>query len=374
MAATTSGTVSLTSFPIRKIIDHAARRAKIRPEKLGGEDLNTALDLLFTITSEWANHGYPLWTKQFTLGGITAGSADVATPQGTVDVFHAYWRILQPYRGPDTLSNGAQDTLLFGGQANADVAITGPNPSVTVAFSGGATEIDTVGVLLGGSASNTAALQLQTSTDGSTFTTAQTLASTTFNPQGWAYFDLDPSISASYLRILNPQSGTWTLNQLQFALSQGQDIELGILNKDDYYNLPDKSLQGDRPNSVFIDRTFQFPVLRIWPNPNVAAFYNGTVSMLTRRYIQDPGTLNNILEIPQRGFEAMIWRLASVLIHEIAPEENASQQQSYFGVIARQQLLQLIEGKAAAAEKAMWAEERSRGPIRLAPDISGYTR
>lgn len=369
----TSGTVSAYRFNQRKVIEHAMRRAGRVPERISAEDIQVAQDLIYTLTSQWINAGFPLWTKQYLMLGVTQNGTNVTLPTGTNDVFHTYWRILNPWRGVATTSTGAGASQLFGGQPNPDVTIAAPNPGVIAAF-GSSQEVDTIGVLLGGNAPVTAALLVQTSQDGVTFTTAQTLPSTTFTPGQWAYFDLQPVLFAPFLQLVLPVSvGSWTLNQLNFGLANGQDIELGALNQDDYYNLPDKAFLSDRPNSVFVDRLLPNIILRIWPAPNQGAFYNGTVTALVRRYIQDPGSMTNDVEVPQRWAEALIWRLAKLLLFEL-PDAQVDAQSSYFTLMAKQQRMQAIEAEAAKAEMLAWSEERTVAPIRWAPNISVYTR
>lgn len=367
----TSGTVSAYRYNQQKILDHAFRRAGKAAEMASGENIAIGQDLIFSITSEWINAGYPLWTRQYQLFGPTIGSPEVPCTPGTVDVFHSYWRILQPFRGADTLSTGAGDTTLFSGQPGPDVTIPGPNAGATVNF-GSATEIDTIGVLLGGVSTVTAALIMQASSDNATWVTVATFPTTTYSPGQWQYFDLDPTVSQQYLRIVYPGSSSITLNQLQFALSQGQDILLGELNQDMYYNLPDKQMRGSQPNSAFIDRQI-VPVLKIWPTCNVQAFYNGCITMLTRRYIQDPGALTDNIEVPQRWIEALQWRLANVLMVEI-PDNQGQGQQSILSIQAKAQRMAKIEKEAAKSESLMWAEERTRGPMQLTPMIGVYTR
>lgn len=374
--ATTSGTVSQTPFNLGKIIDHAVRRAGFVPEKLSGEGIAICQDLLFTLTSEWINAGFPLWTRGYSLGAIYLGSPEVATPTGTVDIFHAFWRILNPYRGPATLTDGTDVSVLFAGQPSADVTISGPSPAVLVNFTS-AIEVDTIGILPGGAISFSTALQIYGSADdGQTYVLLQTLPTATYTPGTWVYFDLDPSLTLQYIKVVNPTSGSWTVNQMNFGFANGQDIEAGLLSIDDYYNLPDKQQQGDRVVSVYIDRQLQGPVLKCWQVPNVAAFYNGTMAFLTRRYIQDPGAMTNNLEVPQRWYEATIWRLASRLIDELPNDARVDEesQATFFAMQLRAARADRIETQATKSEALAWGEERTRGPIRLHASISCYTK
>ncbi len=371
----TSGTVNQTKYSQIQIIEHAARRAGYNPEKFSAEAMIVARETLFTLLGEMTNAGWPLWTQEFNLLGMTLNGAEVNTPDGTIDLLHAYWRILQPWRGAAALSTGADGSVLFAGAPNSDVTITGPNPAVSVNFTT-AMSIDTVGVLAGGSVSTTAALELQTSSDGVTYTTFQTLPSTAFAPGNWSYFRIDPLPTAQYMRLLNPTSGSWVLNQLNFGLAQSQDIELGLMSIDDYYNLPNRSFSSTQVVQAYIDRQLT-PLLRIWPIPNTTAFYNGTITAVMRRYIQDPGAFSNDIELPQRWYEATVWRLASRLVDEI-PESMSGLESSGYSAFAlvqmKIQLIQRCEKAAARSEALAWAEERTRGPIRLTPNVSCYTR
>ena len=370
-----SGSVSQYSFNNQKILDHAFRRAGFVPEKISGEGQIVARDLLYSLTSELVNVGWPLWTQEFNILSMGIGNADVFTPNGTIDLLHVYWRILSPYRGPDTLTDGSTDLLLFGGQPNADVVVPGANPFVQINLNT-STGIDTIGVLLGNVAPITTSLDVLASNDGITFTVVKSLDSTTFQPLQWSYFRINPVLTAQYFQIRYNNAGSWTLNQLQFGLANSQDIELGLMSIDDYYNLPNRSFSSDQVVNAYIDRQI-VPIIKIWPVPNTSAFYAGTITAVMRRYIMDPGSFTNNLEIPQRWLEAVIWRLASRLIHEITIEMGGNADQGY-GAIANIQMkqarIQTCEQMAARSESLAWGAERTPGPIRLTPSIAPYTR
>jgi len=371
---TTSGTVSQYAFDQTKVIDHAFRRAGLAAEMASAENLIIAQSLIFTILSEWVNAGFPLWTREnVVLAPAAIGDTDVVTPAGTVDVIHAYWRSLNPWRSNATTSSGANAATLFQGAPTTDIVIPGPNPGVIVSF-GTTTELDTIGVMLGGSTALTAALEVQVSADGlADYTTFQTLPSTTFEPGQWQYFDLNPTTNSAYVQLVSPGASAWTLQQLNFGLANASNIELGKLNIDDYYNLPNPFERASISVSCFIDRQLNEPVIKIWPTLNAQGFYGGCVMALIRRYIQDPGSMTNAVEVPQRALEALIWRLATMLIYEI-PDADASAATSYFSLMAKQQRIQALETKASKAESLFWAEERTKAPIRIAPNLRPYTQ
>lgn len=373
--ATTSGTVSTYPFNLMKVIDHAGRRAGRQPERVSGQDIQVARDLVFTLTSEWINAGYPLWTRQYLLLPITIGSVNVPLPVGINDVFHAYWRIINPFRGVATGTDSSDCSPLFSGQKVPAITLPSPNPGVIANF-GTTLELDTIGVLIGGAVAINAALVMQTSQDGLTFTTVGRLPMNTYTPGVWSYFDLDPSITAPFVKLFYQAPSPWTLLQIQFGLANGQDIELGALNQDDYYNLPDKQFQNPRPVSSFLDRQLLNPVLKVWPAPDQAAFYNGTVTALARRYIQDPGLLTNNVEVPQRWLEALIWRLASLLMFEWPedPQAQAASAQNPYAALSKQQRMQMILQMQQKAEALAWSEEVIAAPIRMSPNIGVYTR
>lgn len=393
MSQTTSGTVLATRYTQRKILDHAFRKAGYEPEKVTSELLEVAQDLLFVQLAEYISVGYPLWTRQLLLLPINIGSRVVQMPYGTVDAMHVYWRQLRPWRGPAVASTGNSAAQLFGGQPSPDLSIVGPNAGVIVSF-GGTTEIDTIGVLpgkttgylldgfgnpildgsfnpiLGSPSSYSAALEVVTSQDGLTYTNVQTLPMTTFKAGVWSYFDLEPTISAPFVRLVLPGADAWTLNQVQFGLANSSQNEMSKQNADDFFDLPNDAYQGGRPNTAFVDRKMDQPSIRIWPTPNTQAYYSGTVVVLARRYIQDPGALTNSLEIPARWIEGVTSRLGVRLMDEL-PEPMGLDQ---IGMLSRQQRRANNETAATKGEAIMWSEERSGGPYRIAPNISGYTK
>ena len=395
-AGVTSGTVLGNPFNQRKVLDHAFRRAGYSPQKVPGEWLELAQDLLFLQLSEYVNFGYPLWTRQELLLPCTVGSPNVPCPYGTVDVNKVYWRTMPTWSGATTLSTGEPAPTVTDLEPGPDVGIKPPNPGVIANF-GGPTRVDSIGVLPGFSTgmlldgngnpildgtynpilalpnNYTACLEVVTSRDGFTWINEATLPSTTFRAGQWAWFDLAPSITAPYIQVVMPGTNAWIVNEVAFSLANSTQIEIGKQNIDEYYDLPDKFYHGTQPNQAFVDRQRDQPIVKIWPTLNQQGFYRGTIVALARRYIQDPGQLTNSLEIPARWFEGVVSRLGIRLMDEL-PDPGAGTQESYFGLMGKQQRRQNLEQAAAKGEAGMWSEERDRSGINIAPNISFYTR
>lgn len=394
-AGTTSGTVLAYAYPQRVVLDRAFRKAGRVPQDISSEWIVLAQSILFAQLSEYAAVGFPLWTRQELPLSIAIGKADVPLPYGTVEAMHAYWRSFNPWRGAAVDSNGISVSALLAGQPNDDISIDGPNPGVIVDF-GSDIELDTVGVLpglrtgwlldgngdpvldghfnpiLGSPASYSATLEVLVSLDGVSWINVQTLPTVTLTGGVWSYFDLNPSITARYVQVLNSISGPWTLNQINLCLANSTQVDLGLQNMDDYYDLPNKFFQGGQPNTVYVDRMRDSPVIKIWPTPNTQAFYGGTIVSLCRRYIQDPGSMTDSLEIPARWIEGVTSRLGVRLIDEL-PDPDKGGPATAISAAAMVERRKNLEASAMKAEAIMWSSERSQGVIRLTPNLRPYT-
>jgi hypothetical protein len=336
---------------------------------------------------------------------VPIGGTDCAAAQGTVEILHAYWRILQPYRGPASTAAGADASVLFGGQPNTDIILNGdlfvtdqndviqtnesgvpltqgaglPACGVIVSFGSTAT-VNTLGVLGGAGFPVTTRPTVLGSVDGVTWLVLADLPETTFYPGVWNYVDLNPSPSAPYMQVAFGRVTSIALNQIQFGLPNGNDIPMGPLNMDDYYNLTDRLFQSDRPTSMFQDRQIDVPILKVWPAMQTQGFYAGVPTALTRSYIQDPGALTNAVAVPQRWAEALIWRLAYLLMFELPQDSmdtsGASGQGAYIAQMSKQQMFDRVEKAAIKAEAIAWSSEVNAGgaSIKWMPNISPYTR
>lgn len=328
----TSGTVSTTTFDTAKIIETAVRRCGMVPEQISAENLETARDALHVLLSELPAMGLQLWAlDKVVLPCVTRLSA-VALPAGTIDL------------------DGAP---LF--RTTTEVANTGTAPAATTwrMTATGSSTIAVVGLKF--STAGTYALNIQT-WDGATATTVLSVAATAYAAGVWCWFDLDPPATATAMQVVESTGATLPVTS-GYLGNAPNSVPLGRVSHDDYVSLSDTSTEG-RPVQFWLDRQAGAPVMRIWPTPS-AIYDTAQIVAWRQRHIQDVGTLQQSLEIPQRWRNAIIARLAARLALELPGVDPAR-----FGILATQdaQAMQIIQN-----------DERDSAPMTMSPNISPYS-
>lgn len=324
-----SGTVSRTVFNTQKVVDNAFRRCRIKPQQITSEYLDTAADALYLLLSELANVGVPLWCIEKLILPLYQGVNDIVLPLGTVDVLNENLRTIQPLSG----------TVV-------DTATT----STTTLTS--ATLITTVGILWS-AASSPIALERW---DGVAWATIQS-ETPDVGAGEWTWFDLDVVVPTAQFRV-RATSGVLSFEQIVLG-SLPSEIPLARMNRDDWFNLPNKTFQSNQPLQFWFDRQVPQPIMRMWPAPDSGAPAQKQIVLMRHRQIMDVGSLTQEIECPQRWQKAVTTSLALELgrsISEVDPE--------------------VIPDLVAARNEAMlWAqnEERDNSPTKWAPNIGAYT-
>lgn len=356
--AVVSGTVSSTTFNTQKIIDHAFRRCKLRAEQVAGEWQQIARDLLYLQLSALANQGVPLWCLDYQIIALYEGQQQITLPQGTVDVRVANERRLTRLTGTYTSTGGGTAGNAFDNDFATKLTQTTTSGYVNIDF-GAATQVTTVGLLPG--ATGTLAVAFQRSSDQSAWTTIRYLSAQTYTDETWAWFDLDGNLAQQYFR-LNTSAGTLSMREI-FVGNNATEITMSRQNIDQYWALTNKTFQG-QPLQYFLDRTLNSstgkdaPVMNIWPVTNAASRYD-QLTIRRHRYIMDVGKLTDVLEIPQRWYQCIVWSLAKAIAEE-NPDVDFDRQ----SVIRTEYLQALQEAQA---------EERDDSPIQWGANISYYT-
>jgi hypothetical protein len=326
-----SGTVSLTTFNTRKVIDHAFRKCRLPPEGVGGEQMTVAQETLYLILSSLANRGIQLWCIEKLILPLYENQAAVPVGNGIVDLLNTNYRTIQ-YLTPVTET----------------VAVD------RVTFNLGTAEIvTTVGVnWLGASV----AFNLQISPDNVVWETVKSVSDPGQVAGEWTWVDIDGSLATQYFRIVAP--GGLLDQDTVLVGNTPNEIVMARLNRDSYSNLPNKTFTG-KPLQFWLDRTLNEPVMYIWPVPNASQAL-GQVVTYVKRYIMDVGTLTEEIEVPQRWYEAIVYLLAARMAEELPQVEPG--------------YVQVLDQKALRALSEAEMEERDNSPIYFTPNISIYTR
>lgn len=351
-----SGVIGRT-FSTDTILDHAFRGCRLPPQAIAGEDLDTALTQLNLMLSAWANDGTPLWCQTKYILALQQGvySLDVSQQfPGIVDVLEANLRQSQRYTGTIVSSSEGTASLAFDSNPQTACTQVSAGGNITM-FINPAASMENVGVMP--FVSGTWDISFQYSQDGATWTTFYRNQAFDAVAGRFTWWDFQGLPTAPYWRLL--ANGTTVLNVAElFWGNAAQEIQVARINKDDYWNLPNKTFQG-RPVQYWCDRQLEGPVMQIWPAPG-AAFVFQQITILAHRQIMDVTQMTDTIEVPQRTFDA-VWMSLAERLRMVLPQVD-------------KQLTMDIPAMAKQARMLFWGEEVDESPINLQLDISAYTR
>jgi hypothetical protein len=351
----TSGTVGQTVFTTQQVIDHAYRRMKMPPELASGEKLDTALENLWLILQVLSSKGVPVWRIEAQILPLYQGEIGVSPLPGTVEVLNANLRILFRLDGTVSSDQGGQPTFAFDGDLETSMTQTAPNGSLTLDV-GSDTTITTFGLLP--TVSGTWNFTYEISLDGVTWVTVSTFTAQAVVAREWLWTDVEITRYPAYQFARIRATGGTTLDVIEWFVGNSPSaIPMSPLNKDDYFNLPNKSFQG-RPVQYWQDMDRDNPVLNVWPVPNAAAnFYQ--VEVQAHRMVQDVGTMAQSLDLPARWMD---WAIDELAV------KQAKEDPDFKGDI--KDLREEARISLAIAQGGIV----NKGPIYLQPNISHYTR
>lgn len=335
--ATTSGTVGQTQIDVVTFIEHAFRRCGKLAPTISGELLLSARQNLFFLLSDLANRGLSLWCIKKSVLPVEAYKTTYVLPTGTVDLLNALYRTT-------TLLSGT--TSLQPTYAQLDLATAQLVNTLGITFATDQTLLP-------------ASLIIESSADALTWRQRGIFGVTGAVSAGQLLLqDVDNTATSRYWRVRS--TSTYVPNAIS-AWNNPLDIPMAKLDRDSYVNLPNKGFSvpsGSRSLQYWYDKQIN-PQIDIWPVSQGAV---DQIVAWTQRQMQDVGDLSNLVEVPQRWNESILLLLAHRCSLEIPPQELPP---------GRTEML-----KALSDEHLQQAEdsERDGSPIRLAPNIRGYTR
>lgn len=324
-----SSTVGQTVFDTATVIARAFNRCRIRSAVISDEMIQKALDELYLILMGLANGPTPLWAIDRILLPFTQGQAGVSMPTGTVDAKSVNYRFMNPLQtGPASMYSPSSPT-----------------------------QVNTVAVTWSASA---VPIQIQMSQTGSSWSTLVT-ATPNASPGQTTVYDLDGAIPAPFWRVIAnpvPPGKTLSVSSVVFYGTL-YEVPMAPYSRDEYSQLPNRAFPGT-PRQYWFERIEPQPVIHFWPVPLQLDQTSACAVIWRHRHVMDVGTLTQRVECPQRWLPAIIDMLAESL-NRIIPEADIK-------------LLPTNQAYAAKSLAAAKSEERERGPMKIVPSISRYTR
>jgi len=335
MALSTTGTVQTSGWDTRTVIDRAYGALGLSPQQITSEKIDIAHDLLGITLADMLNTSVPLWCLEKTFVTPILGQATYPMPAGTNDINRAFYRSLFNITPATVTSSPTALQYDFG--AN--------NPTLVSMWS-----ITYNGPLI--------PLFFQSSPDGVTWTTVETTNNFNLGSGPTQYYDIKNQGAQRYWQAV-PQLSSNVLSIASASLwNTPNDIQMYRMNKDDYWNMTNKSSLG-RPLQYWVNRTLGCEI-RVWPEPDSITVSSVVFYIWRERYIMDVGSLQQQLEVPTRWFWTVIIQLADALAL-CTPE-------------AKPDRIQMVQARLPGMLKNLWASERDRAPVKYNVNIGPYTK
>lgn len=344
MALQTSGTSTTVAYDTRTVIDRAYGALGLEPQQIVGEKIQIAQDLLSLVLTDLVNTANPLWCLEKSLITLIQGQRNYVLPQGTSDVNRAFYRTASNITPAVFTSTSAAYTFDFGLNA------AGGSNDVSVSM----WSINWTGAPV--------PLTFQVSADNVTWTSAYVTTLLNYNYFGAGstqFYEMRSQAPRRYWRVI--PTVTVPANTLSIAsaslYNNPNDVQMYRMNKDDYFNMTNKSFPG-RPLQYWLVRDIS-PSMDLWPQPDALAAQN-LMWVWRQRYIMDVGSLQQAIEVPTRWFYTIIFALADALAF-VTPE-------------AKPDRIQMVQTRAQQMLKTTWTEERDKSPVRFNISLRQYTR
>jgi hypothetical protein len=195
----------------------------------------------------------------------------------------------------------------------------------------------------------------EVSNDGITWETKQVFPEITMADKEWKYYNIPITPVYTFYRLRETVATTFAVRQIVFSTSQ-QVIPLARLNRDDYWNLPNKQFPSVRSLQYWFDRQIE-PSMYLWPVPNNDF---QMFQLIVEKQMEDVGSLTNEIYVPDRWIASVQASLSHKLSMQLPGVDMTR--------------VQYLEAQADKLFMQANNEERDKSPIYFQPNISYYTR
>jgi hypothetical protein len=352
-----SNTTGETKVNVDQLISYAYRDSGKTAEDMTPEYVNAGKQALFYNLQNLSNMGVNLWLLENKLIGPLSNQVSITLPSTTIDIREANWVYVV---------NSSAQTYLPVSNPDAELAFD-QNLDTVVTTSAGANflgleyaqaqSVFYVGVngYATGGGTQTYNLAYEVSADGITWVTKEQFPATTLSDREWAYFNINITPTHKFYRVRETVATTFSVRQIVFSTSQ-QVIPFARLNRDDYWNLPNKQFPSARALQYWFDRQIE-PSMYIWPVPNNDF---QMFQLIIEKQMEDVGSLTNEIYIPDRWIASIQASLSHKLSMQLPGVDLAR--------------IQYLEVQAQKLFQQASDEDRDKSPIYFQPNISYYTR
>jgi len=353
-----SNTTGQTTVNVDQLISYAFRDAGKTAEEITPEYVDAAKQALFYNLQNLSNLGVNLWLLENQLYGAVTAQQQLVLPKTVIDVREANWvyTIISQASEYFPLDNMTAPAAF---EQNLNLVATSTieknylglsyqlaQPVFYVGWNGYALPNQTT----------TYNLAYEVSNDGIVWTTVQVFPETTLADREWVYFNIATTPNHLYYRLRNTDAAhTFSVRQIVFSTSQ-QVIPLARLNRDDYWNLPNKQFPSVRSLQYWFDRTIE-PSLYLWPVPNNDF---QMFQLIVEKQMQDVVKLTDQIYVPDRWLNSVQKSLSHTLSLQLPGVDMPR--------------IQYLETQANKAFQQASDEDRDKSPIYFQPNISYYTR
>ena len=354
-----SNTTGRTKINVDQLISYAFRDAGKTSEEMTPEYVLAAKQALFYNLQNLSNLGVNLWLLDNVLIGTREAQQYITLDPTTIDVREANWVYVDNIQISGALpADRPEAAVLFSQTLDGYATSTVDqnwfgatfNPEQSVYYVGFNAHVPG-----NGTEEFTYNFAYETSPDGINWTVAQIFPATTLRDGQWAYFNINYTPQHSFYRLRELVAPTFSLRQIVFSQSQ-QVIPLARLNRDDYWNLPNKQFQSVRSLQYWYDRQID-PKMYLWPVPNNDF---QMFQLIIEKQPQDVGSLTNELFVPDRWIASV----QATLSHKLSLQlQNVDMNR-----------IQYLEAQSEKLFMQASNEERDKSPIYFQPNYSYYTR
>jgi len=354
-----SNTYNQTTVNVDQMISYAFRAAGKQSEEITPEYVTAAKQALFYILQNTSNRGVNLWLLENIILGAQSNQQTLTMPPGTIDVREANWvYIINPsIETALPADNPTSPTVFDNNLTNFGTTTMSENwfgaqysTQTSVYYIG----INAYAPNFGSVTYNN--LVYETSNDGINWEQQQAFDTPlTLQDRTWSYIPVSITIPYYFHRIRSTSTAPFSCRQIVFAQSQ-QVIPLARLNRDDYWNLPNKQFPSVRSLQYWFNRVID-PEMYIWPVPSNDF---QVFQLIIERQMMDVGSLTNQLYLPNRW----VPYIQAALSHELAMQLP--------GVDMTR--IGYLEKLALDARTQAEEEDRDKSPIYFQPNYSYYTR